>query len=135
MALQPLDILKQSLGSSVLAAYPDDTVFDAPLEIAALLIDINCFGALYPAAVGYLAAHLFVMGELRGGAGSAGPVTGLRAGMQAVNYGFTATSMRDDGMDTTTPGRNFLLIQRRVPCLVFSHTNPAFQRLLSEYSP
>ena len=86
---------------------------------AEMWISRECFGPMADMAVALVAAHLCTIYPEGGGGtpGGAGPITGLREGDTAVQFGFLQTIPADDVFWHRTPqGQQFLALQAASAC-------------------
>lgn len=90
---------------------PKDLTADAEraeiwLEMAELQVSADYFGASYPLALAYFAAHIGTL-EIRGNADEVGSLTSKSEGAISVSYS-PAGSGTDDDLLQTTYGRMYL---------------------------
>ena len=83
---------------------------------------------VYAQAYANLASHYLIVDQIRGADGALGPITGERAGEVSRQYGFNPNGVREDGLNTTGPGRRFLALLARNPLVKFSSTSRVYQK-------
>lgn len=101
------------------------------LEMAALVHDVDAWGAAYPLGMAYYAAHMMTLSPLTAAAaaaaaGVAGPVTSRTAGGTSESYanadGMSSRTIDEAALSTTAYGRMYLALRStraaRLPTLI-----------------
>jgi len=97
----------------------DSATREGHLTIAAEQLSSDAWGSLYQQAVVRLAAHMLTLRarSLAAGAAAAGagPIVGIKAGRQQVNYGAAVGVLNADSkLATTSHGIEYLNLARRI---------------------
>lgn len=89
------------------------------VELARARISESVFGAVYPQAVAYLAAHLLSVSARAqaSGAGAGGPVASASTGGVSVSFGQSSAhkTLGDESLSTTAYGLEFLALRNSRP--------------------
>lgn len=93
-----------------------DTILDACITEAALVVKETGWGDLYDTGLLYFAAHLALpsLSTAPGSGGASGPVTSKKVGEVTITYASSSSnsSYSAEDLTTSTYGRRFLYFQR-----------------------